>query len=238
MWILKVQEGESGIRCLNLPSCVSVMCFLSSFRREEEGGIHHPGSWRSWPHDRSDAHEEHCQSRQECPADSPGENPLGCCVLMNQSAPSCSDSFHPTTPPPIFIFYCGATRLSSRAPTGKRIILRLFLLTSFWASSPAMYSLLHPLMQLHVVCNSISQLLCSVIFRTFLKEFWEILYLLLQRHVKCECSGYLLLSLWAVKAERLILLFFLFCFLRLASCFESVKGYHHQEQRCLSVYKL
>lgn len=90
---------------VKLPSGVSVTCFLSTLRREEEGGIHHPGSWRSWPHDRSNAHEEHRQSHQECPADSPGENPFGCCVLMSQSVPSCSDSFHPATPPLIFIFF-------------------------------------------------------------------------------------------------------------------------------------
>lgn len=40
----------------------NVIMFLSTLRRETEGGLHHPGAWRRGTHDCGDAYEEHYQS--------------------------------------------------------------------------------------------------------------------------------------------------------------------------------
>jgi len=65
MWILKVRldSERDCISALDMLALSNYVPFISIFRRETEGGLHHPGTRRCGTHDRGNAHEEHYQSR-------------------------------------------------------------------------------------------------------------------------------------------------------------------------------
>lgn len=95
-------EGKAGtinvmyfrVDMLGFSDVCNGALFLPIFRRETEGGLHHPRTWRCGTHDCGDADEEHYQSGQERSAVPPGEDPHGGCVLMrHEENPSNSDTF-------------------------------------------------------------------------------------------------------------------------------------------------